>query len=372
MCAVSCPKNAIRMTYDRYGFKYPTINEGKCVDCCKCLKECPYKSNDFLHEPQKGYVAFNIDNELIMKSSSGGVFSALAWKFIEEGGCVCGARYDFENKPYVFHEIIDKKEMVSVLQGSKYAKSDLGGICLEIERLLKSNKKILFCGTPCQVASVKRTLKKEYDGLFCIDLICHGVPAEGIFESYVEYLKKRNKKQITDISFRDKMYGWGKFGSIHFSDGGKVPMFYGKSAYYTYFMDGALQRENCYTCPYACSSRVSDITIGDYWFFEKYHPELLKDNVQKRGVSEILINTERGEELINTYGGLLQLKESNISDILSSNTQLNRPVNKNKTRNLLYLMYSVGGYKMIELAFIFKRIRRKTKYVITKLTKRHN
>lgn len=358
VCAELCPQQAIVMKAGLDGFQYPEINSSRCIDCHKCLNLCVIKNNDrvSLSKPYRGYAAVNEDLNELRKSASGGAFAALAISFLNEGGYVCGACMSLKGTVKVEHIIIHKKEELMKLQGSKYVQSNISFILPEIKHLLLDGKKVLFSGTPCQVAGVLSYLGKHYDNLYTVDIICHGVPSPGLFSSYINYLEKRYNGKILGFKFRDKDYGWGKYGSAIIEQKNiksKIEIPCDKSSYYSMFMNGNLQRDFCYQCPFAKEDRCSDVTLGDYWGIEKYQIKLLQENggtVQKKnGVSAVLVNTNKGEMLINQYGHHMQLYNTNTKSIIAGNSQLRHPVPKGRLRKMIYGIYTGGGTELLKL-----------------------
>ena len=191
-CEFVCPKDAISMVRDEYGFRYPKIDEDKCISCGLCEKICAFQDKQTKVTKQT-YASINLNSEQKGKSSSGGIFAALAEQFIRNGGYVCGSEFKVSNNnANISHCVINSVEDICRLQGSKYVQSNLD--CLsEINELLKKNKKILFSGTPCQVAQIQKLFKKYSDQLYTIDIICHGVPNQKWFNEYLKIILHKNE-----------------------------------------------------------------------------------------------------------------------------------------------------------------------------------
>ncbi|WP_321995060.1 Coenzyme F420 hydrogenase/dehydrogenase, beta subunit C-terminal domain [Clostridium butyricum] len=372
ICSITCPKYAITMTQDKEGFLYPTVCLDKCISCKKCLKVCVAYSQDKRQMPFTGYAAINENKIQLSKSASGGVFSAIATHFIQQGGIVCGAVCLFENSiPVIKHIIINDNSELQLLQGSKYVQSDIRNVLTPIRDALNNKKKVLFSGTPCQVAGVRSFLNKEYENFYSIDLICHGVPNAQLFSMYSLNLKKKYGGNIVSFKFRDKEYGWGKYGSFEVEDKGKIkkiPMPCEKSSYYSFLMSSNLQRKSCFSCLYASNQRIGDITIGDYWGIEYTHPEIIEKHDIKLGVSCILVNTKKGQQLVSNYGDDLIIIETGSNDIIENNDKLRQPARKGIYRELIYkLAFSSGsGYWMVEMLFLISRVKNKAQYVLKK------
>ena len=283
-CYNICPVNAIKMEEDIEGFKYPVIDKTLCTNCGLCEKVC--NSDKFINKKNPACYAFMAEDKIRSKSASGGVFPVLAYHFIKNGGYVCGAIFD--NDWSVKHIVSDKPEDIEKMRSSKYLQSDIGNCYKEIKKLLDKNISVLFTGTPCQVSGLKSFLQKDYDNLFCLDLICHGVPSAKIFKKHL----KENFDNITDINFRDKSKdGWGIVLSITHN---QQKSYYDDNDYYTLFLKNATLRKNCYECEYNKLPRQGDMTIGDFWGIEKYSKKIN----DKLGTSVILINNAKGKNLL--------------------------------------------------------------------------
>lgn len=372
-CVVRCPQNAISIMENEYGFTYPSIDSNRCIDCEACKNICSFNNEKIVHK-FKCYASGNQNDDLLMKSASGGVFSAIAYNFIKEGGYVCGSASFFKNgKASVEHIIINQLEDLYQLQGSKYVQSNTVDCFKEIGKLLKNGSKVLFSGTPCQVDAVK-ALYKKYSGisLFTIDIICHGVPSQSFFNGYLKEYQKKKKSELYYIDFRNKKYGWGLTGIAKFKDGHEETITPEKSSYYRYFLDGEIYRENCYKCPYANLNRVGDMTIGDYWGVEKYSPELLeKGNLFKeKGISCLLTNNDAGEKLLFEYGTQLVTYPVQIDKILKINTQLKEPAKHSEKRQIILKKFRYKGYGEVEKAFNRALVWGKMKSMIKNIIKK--
>lgn len=358
-CDNICPVNAITMQEDEYGFIYPKINDTTCIKCEACIRVCAYQNIEEKNSVIKTYAAVSQNTDL-MKSTSGGVFASIATNIIKNNGIVFGAALESENGTLVpKHIMVDNEKDLLKLLGSKYVQSDIGRTFKEVRRQLLMNKQVLFCGTPCQIAGLKSFLKKEYDNLFLIDIVCHGVPNVRMFQDYLKLISKGN--EVVDFKFRDKRLGWTKVGSISLKN--KKNKIVNKvirddeSSYYYNFSNVHTLRENCYSCKYACKHRPGDISIGDYWGIEKEHPEILDINNgpidEKKGVSVVMTNTNKGEQFISTYSNL-KLYISDYDKAAKVNDQLRRPSKLTKDRDAILNLYKDGGYEAVEKWFIKK------------------
>ena len=219
-CVQKCPKQCISLKEDCEGFLYPIVDKDICIDCGLCEKVCPILYQGEERKPLKVFAAKNHDEEIRKQSSSGGIFTLLAEKIINEGGVVFGAKFD-ENWD-VKHDYTETIEGLAAFRGSKYVQSRIEDNYRKAETFLKQGRKVLFSGTPCQIAGLKRFFRKEYENLLTVDFICHGVPSPGVWRRYLQETVARmcdknrvstdpisiKNARVESISFRDKSHGW--------------------------------------------------------------------------------------------------------------------------------------------------------------------
>lgn len=208
-CENSCPTQCISMMPDNEGFLYPKVDYSLCVECKKCISVCPIINKVKVDNNPQAYVSINKDDSIRLDSSSGGIFTTIAEKIINDDGVVFGAGYTdiFE----VIHKFVDNTEKLSELRGSKYVQSKIGNTYKEAKDFLDMGRKVLFSGTPCQIAGLKSYLNKSYDNLITQDFICHGVPSPKVWRKYVEFRETEAKSKVSSVSFRNKDEGWKKF-----------------------------------------------------------------------------------------------------------------------------------------------------------------
>lgn len=382
-CVSICPKNAIAMEVDEFGVSYPQIDNKKCIECGLCKGTCNYNTA-ILNTPINVYAAANKNTVDILNATSGGIFTAMAKYCLSKDGYVYGVALDFENQKINCHHIeINNVADLPKIQKSKYVQSDMEFTFKQIKQRLLAGKKVLFSGTPCQVSALKGYLKKDYDNLFTIDLICHGVPSLRLFADYVKFLEQKHKVDIRDYNFRDKKKGWGSNTSIVFNKNGKYRTKYvpSKTLSYTFlFYDCASFRENCYSCPYAKKERVGDITIGDFWGIEKEYPDLVTTGFFdiEKGVSCVLVNTEKGQKFFNHVVDQLNVADVELEKIMKYNRQLVHPATKAHYRELFLEIYKNEQYQGVEKWFnkqfrskrLFYYISDKIPYQLRKLIKK--
>lgn len=363
-CSIICASQAITIKADKSGTLFPTINSEKCVDCKQCVKVCPIKSSSIFHESICFYAATSNDPMLLMNAASGGVFSSIAKKAIEKGWYISGAVSEFENgRNYTHHIISNSLAKLENIQGSKYVQSDTQDIFLKVKTILDSGSSVLFSGTPCQVDALYHYLGgRSIEKLFTIDVICHGVPGNDVFNDYLKILEEYLHGNICKVAFRDKtLSGWSLKGIVEYYRNGKkkkallLPKF---SSYYKFFLGSDLYRDSCYECKYACPSRISDLTIGDYWGIEREHPEIVKEWDVRKGISCLIINTPKGKELIKSMGEYLELKKTSFEQIANDNGQLVSPSKCTPEAIKLKKMLSQNGYRAIEEYYCSKYIQK--------------
>ena len=334
-CEQVCPQKSIIMKCDVEGFLYPYIINEKCTDCKMCIKICPLNALCYLHiKEQYVYAAWSKNEKYLIKSSSGGLFSDFAQYTLNKGGVVYGAAFDESLK--LKHVGINDINDLDKLRGSKYLQSDTGNTFLQVKEYLENKAFVFYVGTPCQIHGLKSFLIKEYENLLTADLVCHGVPSQKMFDNYIQYREKGLKSKITDYKFRDKTkFGYGCSSTIKFIKGNEYYIKYEHAIYSPYimaFLSGDIYRPSCYTCPYASSNRIGDITLGDYWGIKQYHPEIANDN----GVSLVLVNTKKGMKFFSEIKDNINYRESKIEFAKKDNSNLVSPSPKTKLRGYIY------------------------------------
>lgn len=316
-CASICPQDAITMQPDSMGFLYPSVDKDRCVDCGLCDKVCAFDDNydTSLNLIQPiAYAARHKDMHEVETSRSGAAFIAISDYVLENGGIVYGAGYTDHFR--VVHKRAVTKEERNEFKGSKYVQSDMRGIFRHVKKDLKDGLTVLFSGTPCQTAGLNSYIgKKLRENLILVDIICHGVPGPYLWRDYLAYLEKKQGDRICWVNFRDKQeYGWtAHHETFKFENGGGQKM-----SFTDLFYKHIMFRESCSKCHFANTRRPSDITLGDFWGWEKTDPEINKDD---KGVSLVLINTEKGRELFDKVKGRMDVILAELSDCMQHNLQ---------------------------------------------------
>lgn len=287
-CYQACPVAAISMQPDTDGFLYPVIDAATCINCGKCDRVCPVLNPPTLNPLEDAYACYAADPEVHSASSSGGVFAVLAEEILSDGGVVFGAAFD--ETMQVHHLAAETPEQLQALKQTKYVQSAIGSTYAEAERFLQAGRPVLFSGTPCQIAGLKNYLGKEYPGLVTMDLICHGVPAPGIWEQYLQDIS--GGRPIKTVTFRNKRNGMGHVTLDYtLQDGTVIQENYGDSLYIKGFIQNLYIRPSCTHCPFKGAKRCSDITVGDFWGAKEHHPNM----VNPKGVSAVLLHSEKAK-----------------------------------------------------------------------------
>lgn len=336
-CEQICSKHAISMRSNKEGFLYPKLEESLCVDCGLCSKICPeLHAADSLNPTGYPLAAQAKANKVLDKSSSGGIFSVVAEYVLNNGGVVVGAELTENMK--VRHVIVDNVRELNKLCGSKYAQSNTSNIYKSVKELLQQGRFVFFTGTPCQVSALKLFLRRPFENLLTADLICHGVPSPLMFNMIVEYLEKKYKGKVMDYQFRSKkLTGWSRVSACTMLINGKIKHIYYNEmmrAFFQAFLDGHVLRMDCYQCPFTRTERAGDFTMADFWSLKSTNPKFPR---QHRGVSMILVNTEKGQSILEACLDKIYMESSDLDVILAGyNYQLKHPTELTSERGAIF------------------------------------
>ena len=315
-CASICAHDAITMQPDALGFPYPVVDKDKCVNCGLCEKVCAFNDHydTSLNLPQPdAYAARHKDMKEVETSRSGAAFIAISDYVLENGEVVYGAGYTDHFR--VVHKRAVTREERDEFKGSKYVQSDMNTVFRQVKKDLKDGLTVLFSGTPCQTAGLNSYIgKKLREHLILVDIVCHGVPGPYLWRDYIAYLEKKQGDKICWVNFRDKQeYGWTAHKeTFKFVNGG------GKMSFTYLFYQHIMFRHSCGNCHYCNTKRPSDITIADFWGWEKTDPNINKDD---KGVSLILVNTEKGREIFDAVKDRMTVIPAKLEDCLQPNLQ---------------------------------------------------
>lgn len=354
-CVEICPKHCIEMRPDGKGFHYPAVDNAICIECGACERVCPFPTHpEDVTRPSAAYAAWSNNGHTHTTSTSGGAAYELSRHILSQGGVVYGCTADGLD---VRHIRVTDPDQLYRLQGSKYVQSDTRGIFSQVRADLRSGLTVLFIGTPCQTAGLKRFIGKRSDGLYLVDLICHGVPSQKMFRQHIGRLV--DLSNVTSISFRSGtdyiikaingdtlLYSgclWNESHPDRFLQG---------------FMNNMISRPSCYNCGYSAPQRVSDITIGDFWGLQDADrlPRQKED-----GVSAILINTPKGEELIEAIQPQIFSIQRPVEEAIAGNSQLRHPTRRRLPARVFSMLYPTLSF---DNAFQGARVARKMQSLI--------
>ena len=312
-CASICNHDAITMIPDALGFLYPVVDTTKCTDCGLCEKVCSFNDNydTSLNLPEPiAYGARHKDIDEVMRSRSGAVFAAISDYILENGGVIYGAGYTDHFR--VVHKRATTKEERNEFRGSKYVQSDMNTVFRQVKKDLKDGLTVLFSGTPCQTSGLNSFVgTKLRENLILIDLVCHGVPGPYLWRDYIDYLEKKEGARITWVNFRDKeQFGWAAHReTFKFSGGGK--MWYTKT-----FYQHIMFRHSCGNCHFCNTKRPSDITIADFWGWQKQDSNINSDD---KGLNLVLVNTPKGKEIFEAIKERLEFIDASPEAYMQPN-----------------------------------------------------
>lgn len=362
-CASVCAKDAITMQPDDLGFLYPVVDTEKCNDCGLCEKVCSFHPNylkDENLETSLVYAVRHKDINEIETSRSGAMFIALSDWVLNNGGVVYGVGYTGHFK--VVHKRATTKEERNEFKGSKYVQSNMNDVFRQVKTDLKAGLKVLFSGTPCQTSGLRASLlKTDTTNLFIVDIVCHGVPSPRFWKDYLAFIEKKQQDKAIKVDFRDKnRFGWKAHKeSFTFPDA------------YTYtFYKHIMFRHSCGVCHFTNFKRPSDITIADFWGWEKAIGE--EFGADNKGVSLVLVNTEKGKQWFDSVKQDIYFKETTAENCMQPNLQ--RPSEIHPQRDMFEQDYRNNGFEYVVEKYckdpsntIISRVKRKIKRVIKKV-----
>lgn len=327
-CTSICPKNCISMMDDEEGFWYPVVDYNKCIKCNKCVNVCPIINKTKMENEPVAYACINKDESIRIESSSGGVFTLIAEQVIAEGGIVIGAEFNIDFD--VEHNSVERVENLERLRGSKYVQSRIGSMYVQVGDFLNQGKKVLFTGTPCQIGGLKSYLGQPYENLYCVDIVCHGVPSPAIWKKYVDFREKEASSPTQRIAFRQKYEGWKRYSvSFLFKNNTEYRKILNEDLYMKAFLKDLCLRPSCYNCEFKTLNRQSDITLADFWGIQNMLPEMDDD----KGTSLIFVNSKTGQDVFNSISGDMKFKKVNINEAVKYNSAAIKSVKYNPKRD---------------------------------------
>ena len=290
-CYNICPHDAILVKEDSL-FYTPIIDATKCVNCGVCARVCPTNNHRELKKPIKAYAGWNKIKDIVLSSSSGGVFYGISHNVLRNNGVVFGAIYSEDNKEVIFASSDNVK--INKFQKSKYVESKVLDVFNSVKKELENNRDVLICATPCQIAGLKSFLGYEHEKLITCDFVCGGLPSHRLYQEYLEGLEKRYKSKIRKVDFRPKTHGWKRYAIlVEFENGKKYNVLGVEDPFLRSFLYGKyIVRDYCLECEFS-KAHQSDITIADFWLYKKYS-QLINDN----GISLLVINSEKGKRMV--------------------------------------------------------------------------
>ena len=327
-CGDICPKDAISYSVDKEGFWYPVVDKAKCIDCGLCSKICPcinrYKALDENSKDPECYVAEHRSVEVIFQSTTGGMFSALADAMYNEKGYVGGAIHNDDFS--VSHFISNDRADLQKLRRSKDLQSNAEGFYKEVKRILDEGGKVLACGLPCQIAGLLNFLRKDYENLITVDLLCAGVNSPKVWRKYLDYIEEMAGSKITWTENKSKEYGWHNLTQKFVFENGDEYFDTRRTSLFTqgYIESHLYCRPSCYECKFKGFPRVADISIGDFWGIEKYS----KNHRSNLGSSLVLINSKKGKAFFEKAKRRVNSEPASLEWALAGNPALVKSITK--------------------------------------------
>ncbi len=365
-CVAACPKGAIERKDDSEGFPTPYIVEDKCIECGLCAKVCPALNPPKMNLIGDTYAAQILDRDALRESTSGGVFTVFAREIFRRGGVVYGCVWDKDYNAVVTKA--ESEEEMKPMRGSKYVWSYAGDTFPDIKNYLKEGRIVLFSGLPCQVAGLKKYLGKEYENLFSLDFLCSGSPSPLAFQKYLDTICESPDRSALDLRFRNKnphgvgvhiTYRGMKKPTSARADHIANPYYY---SFYSHFID----RRSCYHCPFGTVQRIADFTMGDFWGIADYYPDM----DIKAGVSALMVNSEKGIDLLKSVENELTLVKTKPQYIAKKNNLSLTDKPKNRTvvpfRDDFFLELNQSGWKSAEKKYL-RNFSRLKKIIILKI-----
>ncbi len=367
VCVQSCRRNAISMSPSCQGFLYPSVNSAMCVSCGLCGKICPVNQAEKdktvpaeKFSVREAYACAALDEKIREESSSGGMFTVLAQKILSDGGVVFGAEFDIDFS--VRHGWTDNDAELERFRGSKYVQGRTDGSFAKCREFLDSGRKVLFSGTPCQIAGLKAFLRNGYENLICVDFICHGVPSPFLWQKYIGYREKKAASRTVKTAFRRKNDGWKLYSlSFTFANDSEYRLPLTKDRYMQLFLKDNCLRESCYRCSFRGDNHKSDLTLADFWGIENVLPAsalqtpalrtpVSSDSLSEtaplglgaskflddKGTSLVIVQSEKGQKLLDSCSGNYVRTETDFMQAVSFNPSYFESKPQSRKRSQFY------------------------------------
>lgn len=365
-CASICPHQAITMAPDKLGFLYPEVNKDRCTDCGLCERVCAFHPNYDISQNFKEPIAYGVRHKNmheIETSRSGAAFIALSDWILQQKGVVYGARYTEHFR--VIHKRATTQEERDGFKGSKYVQSDLTGIFPSVKKNLQAGLIVLFSGTPCQTAGLRSYIpKKLQENLYLIDIICHGVPSPYVWRDYINLIEEQAGKKVIAVDFRNKKdFGWAAHKETFYFNNQEQTT----TVYRDLFFKHVMLRYSCHKCPFSNIKRPSDITIGDFWGWQKTDSNFNSDD---KGCSLVLINSPKGEKWFDTIEQTVNKIHAELKDCMQPNLQ--HPSIIDPRRSKFEKEYTKYGIKYVIKKYTGLSLRERIKQKIRRIIKKTN
>lgn len=333
-CSQVCAYSAVSFAEDEEGFRYPSVNNNLCVDCGLCRDVCPINNMPERYSDNKTAFGGYISDELVREqSTSGGAFSAIVDAWCDDNYVVFGAVTDGLTVGHSF--ITDKKELAR-FRKSKYSQSVVGTSYQDAQRFLKEGRKVVFSGTPCQIAGLRSFLNgTAADNLLTVEVICEGVPTPHYVRRLSEYVEKKYGAPIDSIDYRYKEHNRWDFQvmllNVTSKSHGKITVKYDRwlNPFWSIWLNHLMSRPSCYQCRFTNTSRVADISLGDLWGVHLYCPELYGSN---KGASLVICNTGKGKDALDKARTLMFGHDLAFDDALRYQSPMRKAIAYNENR----------------------------------------
>lgn len=374
VCSQICPKKAIFMKENAEGFRYPEISAKDCVECGLCIKRCPISTAVPQNETAEVFMGWHHSKDVLMASSSGGAFTAIADYVLKKNGVIFGAAMDQETRVLRHQKAVNSEELNS-LRASKYYQSQVADVYPEVKQLLSDGQWVLFSGTACQIAGLYAYLGEcKRDQLITVDVLCHGVASKKVIDAYLESQEKRFRKSIASFSFRIKegKRGWQRGGGTRmhmaFSDGSVHTEEGPYDSFFLGFNHNFFLRESCYRCKFCGMERVADFTLADFWGCKR---EDVPSEQMWLGVSLVLINSPKAKAILPDLQQDMVLIPIDPQEAVPFNRALTAPQDRPEIRERFYSsMEKIGYLKTIERAFPKRFLKFRIKNILKKILPR--